>query len=247
MHHGDDHPHARVSQANECIAKGKQLFAARDRMGALAQFETATNQVRQCTDTLPFNDTMTVHSDRARRAASLTLLQRGTTLPACTRRLVTLSQHSKPYAVCCCAFLIVHHMHVTTGAIMMGLDLEDAMNDPTVLKMTASPQIIIQLKKFAAAVRKQRMEAAVPQPPSASPRPPNNTGAEKARSWRSGLDDDLSDILQTENSIDASLGGTNLSMCVLPTTSGISQLLYGVCFCWCWLAWCWGLPYFTWD
>lgn len=83
------------------------------------------------------------------------------------------------------------------------------MDDPSVLKMTASPQIIIQLKRFAAAVRKQRVEAAAsPVSPLPPPRPPNNQGAEQARSWRSGLDDDLSDILQTDNSIDASLGGT---------------------------------------
>lgn len=105
----------------------------------------------------------------------------------------------------------------------MGLDLEDAMADPRALNMTASPQIIIQLKKFAAAVRKQRMEAAAAPPPAAvtkpaAPRPPNNTGAEQARSWRSGLDDDLSGLLQTENTIDASLGGANkckfVSLCI---------------------------------
>ena len=138
---------------------------------------------------------------------------------------------------------------------MMGLDLEDANADPAALKMTASPQIIIQLKKFAAAVRRQRIEAATAPaaPPPAAPRPPNNTGAEQARTWRSGLDDDLSDILQTENSqgIDASIGGallhTDVSLQSTSPPTHVPQPSCGVWCCCCWPAWDWELRSFTWD
>ncbi|KAK9826834.1 hypothetical protein WJX81_005525 [Elliptochloris bilobata] len=81
-----------------------------------------------------------------------------------------------------------------------GLDFDAALKDPDMVKFQGSPQVVIQLRKFAEAVR--RIKAAVS--PDASPgrAPPRPTGP------RAVLSADVSDMLRTELSgIDPSVLG----------------------------------------
>lgn len=176
------------SEAAQLIEDGKAKFEARDRMGAMAQFEAAAMAATNAQD---------------RQVACFNL--------ACVHASFG---DVEPAQQC------------LRDAVDNGLVMDAALKDPTLLKLSAAPQVIVQLKKFVATTQRQRQEQRAAAASAAAAPPPRMAGGSGASanssggggssgstdgsfgsSWRQRVDADLSDVLGTEaNGIDASLG-----------------------------------------
>lgn len=90
-------------------------------------------------------------------------------------------------------------------AIVAGLDLEATMKDPKAVKLQASQQVIIQLRKFAEKVQKSRPKptAATNNDAVSAPQSPSPSTAK-----RLSLDSDASQLLSTDmTGLDTSIAG----------------------------------------
>jgi hypothetical protein len=103
-------------------------------------------------------------------------------------------------------------------AIACGLDFDQAMKDPELVKLKASPQILIQLRKFAGAASKIKAAVDAPAP------------APRAAKTAKITDADLSDLLDTEmeKGMDTSIFGIlrRVALLVLVAVVGGSALFF---------------------
>lgn len=132
-----------------------------------------------------------------------------------TRVAVTASEFQAAYFNAACVHAsfgdVEPAQSCLRSAINSGLVLEQALKDPTLLRISASPQVVIQLKKFAANVARQQQEqvsgAAAARAATSMPRAAPKPGPSVPGGWRAAVDQDLTELLQTENQgIDASFG-----------------------------------------
>lgn len=89
-------------------------------------------------------------------------------------------------------------------AIVAGLDFDATMKDPDAIKLQASQQVIIQLRKFAEKIQKARSK---PSEATDSPSTPQKATS-TAKSSRLSMDTDVSQLLSTDmTGLDSSLAG----------------------------------------
>lgn len=88
-------------------------------------------------------------------------------------------------------------------AIVAGLDLEATMKDPDAVKLQASQQVIIQLRKFAEKIQKNQA-----QPAAAKDSQPAPQAASPVSGKRLSFDSDVSQLLSTDmTGLDTSIAG----------------------------------------
>lgn len=114
-------------------------------------------------------------------------------------------------------------------AIFGGLDFQAALErqDPRCVKLQASAQVLIQLKRFNQAVLK--VKAAGPAPPAfASGRGGSSSKSGSTSSGKGLLNRDMSDVLSTDvEGIDASVGGiVKRVIILLAVLSGLGTALF---------------------
>lgn len=120
-------------------------------------------------------------------------------------------------------------------AVQSGLDFDAALNDPSRIRLVTSQQVLIQLRKFADAARRQALSKGdsltLPREvvAAAAARPISRRGSVGPSSAKALLTEDMGDVLQTDiNDMDSSVWGIvrRVALLLLTLVGGGIALFY---------------------